>query len=164
MNNKDTKRNLDSFTEENLSALKSVALAASLGRTYILELTTTANGRHKYVPLKDPTPERIEEALDWIAEHGNEFGQYVEDEDGNQSGLFILQQEKPDHRFWESLIARSAGKPTKEVKVSQEVRLIEELAEKAAEKNKKKKNNRFKDMANAAGAIPSSLLFEEDDE
>ena len=160
---KNSKKELDIFTESNLTSLKSVALAASLGRTFILELQVTNSGHHKYVPLKNPTPERIESALNWISEHGNNFGNYVGDED-EKKGLFILQQEAPDHRFWESLIARSAGKPTNEVKVSQEVRIIEDLAEKAAEKNKNRRNEEFKDLVNSGQAIPSSLLFGEDED
>lgn len=94
---------MQSVVSNHIPHLTAAALAAALGGTMVLKLTTTETGRVKYVPCS--TEEEILQALEWIAEYGNDF--FDNQKDG---GFFILQQRPPDAKFWDTLTARHLGK------------------------------------------------------
>lgn len=94
---------MQSVVSNHIPHLTAAALAAALGGTMVLKLTTTETGRMKYIPCS--TEEEILQALEWIAEYGNDF--FENQKDG---GFFILQQRPPDAKFWDALTARHLGK------------------------------------------------------
>lgn len=102
----------DKFADDSFPVLKASALAELKGGLYVLKLVPVLNKdgevtRMKYETVPFSNKEEIEKALNWIMENGNTM----------EEPYFLLSQRAPNHRFFESILARRIGKPTDEVKV-----------------------------------------------
>ena len=110
--------------------LTAAALAAALGGTMVLKLQMSDTGKMKYIPLGNE--EEILQALEWIAQFGNDsMG------DGEGGGFFVLQQRPPDAKFWDALTTRHLGKIPDEAKKAESDKLnLAKVGKKALERSK----------------------------
>lgn len=102
----------DKFADDSFPILKTSALTELKGGLYILKLVPVLNKegevvRMKYETIPFSNKDEIENALNWIMENGNKMNE----------PYFIISQRQPNHKFFESILARRIGKPTDEVKV-----------------------------------------------
>ena len=125
--NKETDNDaVKSAVSKSLPALTAAALSSAIGSMYVLKLSVTDTGRMKYVPVEGT--EEIIQAIDWIAEHGNNFTT-----NGNE-GFFIIQQRPPDSKFWDALVNRHLGKVPEEQRVEMSHKIdLTKLGQRAAE-------------------------------
>lgn len=119
-------RKLNEAVSRNIPHLTAAALAAAVGSTVVLKMKMGANGKMKYIPCNNT--EEIIQALEWIAEYGNDFS------DRKDGGFYIIQQKAPDSKFWDALTNRHLGKIPDEAKIdiSQKIDLAA-IGRKAAE-------------------------------
>lgn len=114
----EAKQALDDFSAGVFPIIKATALAELIGGLYIMELVPITNKQGevvgtKYEKIPHDNTDKIEKAVNYILANGNNLEP--------ESSYFILSQREPSHKFWESLVARWAGKPVEEVKVEQSV-------------------------------------------
>lgn len=107
----------DKFADSSFSILKASALSELKGGLYVLKLVPVMNKegeviRMKYEAISFENKIEIESALEWIMENKGEGEESEMDEP-----YFMISQRPPNHRFFESILARRIGKPTDEVKV-----------------------------------------------
>ena len=107
----------DKFADSSFSILKASALAELRGGLYVLKLVPVLNKEGEVVRMKYETISwenrvEIENALEWIMDNKGEG----EESEMNEP-YFMISQRPPNHRFFESILARRIGKPTDEVKV-----------------------------------------------
>ena len=132
---------VQSVVSDHIPHLTAAALAAALGGTMVLKLTTTDSGKLKYIPVT--STEEIVQALEWVAEYGNQLG---------NDGFFILQQRPPDAKFWDALTNRHLGKIPDEAKIDLTHKLDLASVGRKAIQAPKQDEEKFKDP------IPSSWL------
>jgi len=116
------KADFDSFVEQVLPQAKLVAYSELVGGNYLMKLEQKFNTAgdvvsEKYVQIPWENAEEVTSALNKLLEaKGNEVG----DE------FIIISQRAPSHRFWESMMARTIGKPIDQMKVEQNVNMYSE--------------------------------------
>lgn len=114
----EAKQALDDFSSVVFPIIKATALSELTGGLYVMELVPIKDRKGevidtKYVKIPHDDTEKIEEAVNYILANGNNLEA--------DSPYFILGQREPSHKFWESLVARWAGKPVEEVKIEQSI-------------------------------------------
>ena len=126
------KADFDSFVEKVLPQAKLVAYSELVGGNYLMKLEQKFNAQgdvvsEKYVHISWENLEEITNALNSLLENkSNNLG----DE------YLILSQRAPSHRFWESLLSRTIGKPIEQMKVEQNVNMYAETVANAKKKIK----------------------------
>lgn len=131
------------IVSKNITQMTASAIAAAIGATVVLKVTQSPTGSMKYVPIMDE--EEVLNALEWISQYGNEFG---------QEGFFIIQQRPPDPKFWDMLTQRHLGKvPDAKGDVSKGLKLSA-IGKKAAEITQH--NQKDSDGVDITDPIPST--------
>lgn len=125
-------KSVQSVVSDHIPHLTAAALAAALGGTMVLKLKVSDTGKMKYLPCT--TSEEIIQALEWIADFGNDIH-------GESGGYAIIQQRPPDAKFWDALTNRHLGKIPEEQKLSISHKLdLADVGRKAINHNTKPKN------------------------
>jgi hypothetical protein len=135
------KSDFDSFVEKVLPQAKLVAYSELIGGNYLMKLEQKFNAAgdvvsEKYVNIPWDNEAEVTNALNLLLE-----GQ----SNGVGDDFIIISQRQPSHRFWESMMARTIGKPIDQMKVEQNVNMYSETVEAAKQ--------RVKD----GGAVPTSI-------
>jgi len=126
------KKEFDAFVEQALPIAKVVALSELIGGNFLMKKEFKLNGKgdivsEKYVQIPWENTEEIIAATNAILNNeSNELG----------DDYFLLSQRAPSHRFWESLLARTIGKPIEQMKVEQNVNMYAETVENARKRLK----------------------------
>jgi len=126
------KSDFDSFVEKVLPQAKLVAYSELVGGNYLMKLEQKFNEAgdvvsEKYVNIPWDNLEEITNALNHLLENVN---------NGVSDEYLIISQRPPSHRFWESLMARTIGKPIEQMKVEQNVNMYAETVANAKKKIK----------------------------
>lgn len=126
------KSDFDSFVEKVLPQAKLVAYSELVGGNYLMKLEQKFNAAgdvvsEKYVNIEWDNKEELTNALNSLLENKN-------NEVGDE--YLIISQRPPSHRFWESLMARTIGKPIDQMKVEQNVNMYAETVANAKKKIK----------------------------
>lgn len=116
------KKDFDAFVERALPSAKLVALSELIGGNYLMRKEFKLNSQgditsEKYVVIPWEDSEEILKATNALL--NNESNDLGDD-------YFLLSQRPPSHRFWESLLARTIGKPIEQLKVEQNVNMYSE--------------------------------------
>lgn len=116
------KGDFDAFVEKALPAAKLVAFSELIGGNFLMKKEYKLNNQgdivsEKYVIIPWSNEEEILKALNSLL--NNEQNELGDD-------YYILSQRSPSHRFWESLLARTIGKPVEQLKVEQNVNMYAE--------------------------------------
>jgi len=131
------KQDFDAFVEQALPTAKLVALSELQGGNYLLKKEYKLNSQgdivsEKYVPIPWENKEEILTAINHLlSNETHELG----DE------YYMLSQRPPSHRFWESLLARTIGKPIEQVKSEVNINNYSETLQRAKEMYAQKDEN-----------------------
>jgi hypothetical protein len=126
------KSDFDSFVEKVLPQAKLVAYSELVGGNYLMKLEQKFNAAgdvvsEKYVNIPWDNVEEVTNALNSLLEGKN---------NGVGDEFIIISQRPPSHRFWESMMARTIGKPIDQMKVEQNVNMYSETVEAAKQRTK----------------------------
>lgn len=135
------KADFDSFVEQVLPQAKLVAYSELIGGNYLMKLEQKFNAAgdvvsEKYVNIPWDNEKEVTAALNALLGGQN---------NGVGDDFIIISQRAPSHRFWESMMARTIGKPIDQMKVEQNVNMYSETVAAA------------KERAKEGGAIPTSV-------
>jgi hypothetical protein len=137
------KAEFDSFVEKVLPQAKLVALSELIGGNYLMKKEYKLNNHgdivsEKYVVIPWDNETEVTLALNYLLDPANNPGGIGDD-------YYVVSQRAPSHRFWESLLARTIGKPIEQMKVEQNVNMYSETVEAAKRRVKE------------GGAVPTSV-------
>ncbi len=126
------KSDFDSFVEKVLPQAKLVAYSELVGGNYLMKLEQKFNTAgdvvsEKYVNIPWDNLKEITDALNSLLDS---------ERNGVGDEYLIISQRAPSHRFWESLMARTIGKPIEQMKVEQNVNMYAETVANAKRKIK----------------------------
>lgn len=126
------KSDFDSFVEKVLPQAKLVAYSELVGGNYLMKL------EQKFNTAGDVVSEKyVHIPWDNLVEITAALNSLLENERNNVGDEFlIISQRPPSHRFWESLMARTIGKPIDQMKVEQNVNMYAETVANAKKKIK----------------------------
>lgn len=127
------KSDFDSFVEKVLPQAKLVAYSELVGGNYLMKKEYKLNSQgdivsEKYVVIPWDNIEEIVKATNYLL--NNESSPDIGDD------YYIISQRAPSHRFWESLLSRTIGKPIEQMKVEQNVNMYAETVANARKKIK----------------------------
>lgn len=126
------KSEFDSFVEKVLPQAKLVALSELVGGNYLMKKEYKLNGQgdivnEKYIVIPWDNVEEVTKALNYLLDStGSELG----------DDYYVVSQRAPSHRFWESLLSRTIGKPIEQMKVEQNVNMYSETVANARKRIK----------------------------
>lgn len=126
------KSDFDSFVEKVLPQAKLVALSELVGGNYLMKKEYKLNSQgditnEKYVLIPWEDVEEVTKALNYLLDStGSELG----------DSYYVVSQRAPSHRFWESLLSRTIGKPIEQMKVEQNVNMYSETVANARKRIK----------------------------
>lgn len=126
------KSEFDSFVEKVLPQAKLVALSELVGGNYLMKKEYKLNSQgditnEKYVVIPWENVEEVTTALNYLLDStGSELG----------DNYYVVSQRAPSHRFWESLLSRTIGKPIEQMKVEQNVNMYAETVANARKRIK----------------------------
>lgn len=128
------KSDFDAFVEKVLPQAKIVAYSELIGGNYLMKKEYKLNGQgdiisEKYVVIPWTDVEEITKALNYLLNKEDGASDLGDD-------YYMISQRAPSHRFWESLLARTIGKPIEQMKVEQNVNMYAETVANARKRIK----------------------------
>jgi hypothetical protein len=132
------KSDFDSFVEKILPQAKLVALSELVGGNFLMKKEYKLNTHgdivsEKYVMVPWENEEEVTRALNFLLDPENNPCELGDD-------YYIISQRAPSHRFWESLLARTIGKPIEQMKVEQNVNMYSETVANARNRMRSKES------------------------
>jgi uncharacterized protein (UPF0264 family) len=132
---KSDKERIEKFVSLGMPRLLASAYAKAIGGVTVMGLVdvNVKNGKISYAPVPE---EKLVEAITYIQENGNNVllataPRSYDAEGGELPHYFVLVQQEPDMRAFESLVAHHVGRPTESIKVEQETKVLHLIAEQA---------------------------------